>query len=84
MGKLVSFGGLFYSGRGFLIPVYDDGIDEDVEGLIIFLEVMESELDPRDVGQIDLIRSAYLIRISPTGILCIHVHVTDIFSVSEI
>ena len=51
----------------FDLPIYNDGIAEDVEGLILFLEVVESQLDPRDVGQVQLIRSAYLITISQSG-----------------
>ena len=38
----------------FDLPIYNDGIAEDVEGLILFLEVVESQLDPRDVGQVQL------------------------------
>ena len=51
----------------FDLPIYNDGITEDVEGLILFLEVVESQLDPRDMGQVQLIRSAYLITISQSG-----------------
>ena len=51
----------------YFIPIYDDGIAEDVEGLVLFLELFESELDPRDVGFINLPRSAYLIIINPSG-----------------
>ena len=53
--------------ESLVIPIYDDGIDEDVEGLILFLDVMESQLDPRDVGYINVSRSAYLITIYPSG-----------------
>ena len=51
----------------FDLAIYNDGIAEDVEGLILFLEVIESQLDPRDVGQVQLTRSAYLITISQSG-----------------
>lgn len=56
---------------GLLIPIYDDGIAEDVEGLVLFLEVLESELDPRDVDFVNLPRSAYIIVINPSGIYLI-------------
>ena len=37
--------------ESLVIPIYDDGIDEDVEGLILFLDVMESQLDsPKGCG----------------------------------
>ena len=47
--------------------MYDDGVGEEVEGLIVLLEVLESELDERDVGQVDLARAAYLVRIYHSG-----------------
>ena len=50
-----------------VIPIYDDGVPEDVEGFVIFLEIMESELDPRDVGQVNLTRSSHLVIINPSG-----------------
>ena len=40
---------------------------------MLFLEIIESELDPRDVGNASLSRSAYLVRINDSGmsqILC--------------
>ena len=36
------------------------------EGLVVYFELDESELDPKDVGQIALERSTYLIRINPS------------------
>ena len=60
-----------HAGQGRIIhsfiPVYDDGIAEDVEGLVLFFEVLESELDPRDVDFISFSRSTYLIVINPSG-----------------
>ena len=47
------------------IFAYIDGLPEETEGLVVYLELDESELDPRDVGQIALERSTYLIRINP-------------------
>ena len=38
----------------FLLSIYEDGL--------------ESQLDPRDVGQIDLARTAYLVTINQSGI----------------
>ena len=49
------------------VSIHDDGVAEEVEGLVVLLEVVESELDERDVGQVDLIRSTYLGRINPSG-----------------
>jgi hypothetical protein len=51
------------------IPIYDDGIAEGVEGLVLFFEVLESELDQRDVDYVNLSRTAYLIMIHPSGII---------------
>ena len=48
------------------IFAYIDGLPEETEGLVVYLELDESELDPRDVGQIALERSTYLIRINPS------------------
>ena len=48
------------------IFAYIDGLPEETEGLVVYLELEESELDPRDVGQIALERSTYLIRINPS------------------
>ena len=55
----------------FPFPIYDDGIAEDVEGLVLSLEVLGSELDPRDVDFVNLPRSAYIITIYPSGITII-------------
>ena len=61
------------AGGIFLPPIvplgfvaFDDGVTEDVEGIVVFLEVLESELDDRDRGEVELERSAYLIRINPS------------------
>ena len=51
----------------FTMSIYEDGLDEDTEGLILFLDIPESLLDPRDVGQIDLDRSVYLVTINQSG-----------------
>ena len=53
---------------GFIFPIYDDGIAEDVEGLVLSLQVLGLELDPRDVDFVNLPRSAYIIAIYPSGI----------------
>ena len=50
----------------FGIMAYLDGLPEETEGLVVYLELDESELDPKDVGQIALERSTYLIRINPS------------------
>ena len=53
----------------FFIEPYADGVPEDLEGFVLFVELLESELDPRDVGYVSLPRSAHLVRINDTGIL---------------
>ena len=53
----------------FFIEPYADGVPEDLEGFVLFVELLESELDPRDVGYVSLARSAHLVRINDTGIL---------------
>ena len=63
----------FFAG-GFSLPVYfhllahSDGVVEQREGFVLFLEIQESKLDPRDVGNVSLSRSAYLVRINDTGL----------------
>lgn len=58
----------------YLLPIYEDGLEEDTEGFVLYMDVVESQLDPRDVGQIDLARTAYLVTINQSGIL-IHLHI---------
>ena len=58
----------------FVLPIYEDGLEEDTEGFVLYVDIVESQLDPRDVGQIDLARTAYLVTINQSGIL-IHLHV---------
>lgn len=48
----------------FFLEPFVDGIAEGTEGFVLFLQIIESELDPRDVGNVSLSRSAYLIRIN--------------------
>lgn len=62
-----------YAG-GFVAPgyinlyAYEDGLaEEETEGFLIYLDLLESELDERDVGQVNLSRSVYLVRISQSG-----------------
>ena len=60
---------------GFFIPpylsleAYQDGIAEQSEGLVLLLEIDESKLDPRDVGNVSLSRSVYLVRINQSGMI---------------
>ena len=51
----------------FPLAAFPDGIPEQMEGFVLFLEIIESELDPRDVGNVSLSRSAYLVRINDSG-----------------
>ena len=46
-----------------------DGLAEELEGFVLYLNVMESELDPRDVGQVNLSRSVYLVVINQSGVI---------------
>ena len=61
-----------YAGGNFSSPsltlnAYQDGETEQLEGFILYLTIKESELDPRDVGNVSLSRSAYLVRINQSG-----------------
>ena len=61
-----------FSPPSLSLNAYQDGVAEESEGFILYLEIVESELDPRDVGSVSVSRSAYLIRInqSSTTVLC--------------
>ena len=52
----------------YSLPVYEDGLDENVEGFVLYLDVSESEVDTRDVGQVDLNRVALLVTINQSGL----------------
>ena len=53
----------------FYVPLeaYLDGVREGMEGFLLYLDVSESDLDPRDVGAISLERSVYLVRIADSS-----------------
>ena len=51
----------------FGIEIYQEGVAENLEGFVLFLEIAESELDQRDIGNVSLSRSTYLLRINQTG-----------------
>ena len=57
----------------FVVPfeTYQDGVREGAEGLVLYLDIDESELDPRDVGEVSLDRSFYLVRITELGMCTI-------------
>ena len=61
-----------FSPPSLSLNAYQDGVAEESEGFVLYLEIVESELDPRDVGSVSVSRSAYLIRInqSSTTVLC--------------
>ena len=61
-------GGVFIS-PDLSIEAYQDGIAEQSEGFVLLLEIDESELDPRDVGNVSLSRSVYLVRINQSGMM---------------
>ena len=51
------------------LDAFEDGLSEDVEGFIIYLQLLdEPELDARDVGQVNISRAVYLVRINQSGI----------------
>ena len=52
----------------FFIETYVDGVRENTEGYVLYLDIIEADLDPRDLGQVNLSRSVYLVRIEPSGI----------------
>ena len=61
-------GGIFISpSMPLTLNAYQDGEAEQLEGFILYVEIDESELDPRDVGNVSLSRSAYLVRINQSG-----------------
>lgn len=62
-----AYAGGFVSPNLYLLAAFLDGIPEQMEGFVFFLEIVESELDPRDVGNVSLSRSAYLVRINDSG-----------------
>jgi hypothetical protein len=49
------------------LDAYLDGLAEELEGFVLYLDVVESELDPRDVGLVNLSRSVYLVVINQSG-----------------
>ena len=59
-------GGPFPSELILAFAPNDDGVMEEVEGLVAYFEVRDSELDERDRGEVTLERSAYLLRITPS------------------
>ena len=60
-------GGIFVP-PSLSLNAYQDGIAEQPEGFVLRLEIVESELDPRDMGNVSLSRSVYLVRINQSGI----------------
>ena len=67
-------GGLVYP-RVILLNAYEDGVPEEAEGFVLYVDLLESELNSRDVGQVNLSRNAYLVRINESGIyysLCVY------------
>jgi hypothetical protein len=59
-------GGIFIS-PSLSLDAYQDGEAEQLEGFVLYLEIVESELDPRDVGNVSVSRPAYLVRINQSG-----------------
>ena len=59
--------GVMVDSSSLELNAYQDGEAEQLEGFVLFLEIAESELDPRDVGNVSVSRSAYLVRINQSG-----------------
>ena len=55
--------------EGIHLSAYEDGVAEESEGFVLYLDLVESELDPRDVGLVNISRNTYLIRINESGIV---------------
>ena len=60
-------GGSILSRPYITLEAYQDGISEQVEGFSIFLEIEESGLDPRDVGQVSISRIHSFVRINQSS-----------------
>jgi hypothetical protein len=65
------------------LDAYQDGEAEQSEGFVLLLEIEESELDPRDVGNVSLSRSVYLVRINQSGMI-VTMHETTISPIAKI
>lgn len=61
-------GGIFFL-PSLSLDAYQDGLLEQLEGFVLYLEIVQSELDDRDVGNASLSRSTYLVRINQSGVL---------------
>lgn len=49
---------------------FDDDIFENEECLVFTIEFDENDLDPRDRGEVDIVRSVLLTRIQDTSFMC--------------
>ena len=65
---LSGLAGGFFAPPSLSLNAYQDGVAEQLEGFVLLLEIVQSELDGRDVGNVSLSRSAYLVRINQSGI----------------
>lgn len=66
---LPGLAGGFVDPPSLSVETYQDGIAEQSEGFVLLLEIMESDLDPRDLESVSLSRSVYLVRINQSGIV---------------
>ena len=52
--------------------MYNDGVKETDEGFVMLLGVFEEELDDEDVGFVDILTPAILVRLEEGGIYHTH------------
>ena len=55
------------------IPVYSDGVPEQVEGFAVLLGVREGDLDDRDVGFVNVTSPILVVRLEEGGVVK-HLH----------
>ena len=49
------------------VSVYNDGVAEDEEGFVILFGVFQEELDSRDIGFVNVLTPAVLVRLQQGG-----------------
>ena len=49
------------------VSVYNDGVAEDEEGFVVLFGVLQEELDSRDVGFVNVLTPAVLVRLQQGG-----------------
>ena len=49
------------------VSVYNDGVEENEEGFVILLNVLQEQLDGRDIGFVDVLTPVVLVRLQQGG-----------------